>query len=215
MHLHLKVLSPGKWEGQTVPITGLPFLIGRDCRCQLRPSSLFISKRHCALLLRAGKLFVRDLGSVHGTFVNHLRVRDNAELHNGDRLEVGPLHFQIGAEFSPTASQPTPLPATKEAVQPSTNEEAAAAFLLSLPDADAETPPGAGLDAARIPAGNTIEKPPALTVGVGQALQAEAAQPMWTRHESAKPEIPDTAAAANAILENYRRHHSQHLLVHV
>jgi len=215
MRLNLRTLSPGKWEGQTVPITGLPFVIGRDPRCQLRPSSAFISKRHCALLMRTGKLHVRDLGSVNGTFVNHLRVQGDAELHNGDSLEVGPLQFQIVVEFSPSATQSRPPRPRQEVVQPPANEDAAAAFLLSMPNADAATPPGAGMDAVQIPTGSTIEKHPALAGGDGQAIQADAAQSTSSGHGRDKPNLVDTAAAADAILQNYRRSCSQRRLAHV
>jgi hypothetical protein len=49
MKLSLVVLTPGKMEGKSIPITLSQFLIGRDPQCHLRPASALVSKRHCAL----------------------------------------------------------------------------------------------------------------------------------------------------------------------
>ena len=54
MRLSLLVLTPGKWEGKSVPVTVSPFLIGRDPQCHLRPASQAISKLHCAVIVRDG-----------------------------------------------------------------------------------------------------------------------------------------------------------------
>src|SRR5438874_5580746 len=103
MKLSLVVLTPGKQEGKALPI-GLPqFLIGRDPQCQLRPASSAISKRHCALLVRGGRVFVRDFGSTNGTFVNDQLVQGEVEIRNGDRFKVGPLDFTVALEATPAA----------------------------------------------------------------------------------------------------------------
>jgi pSer/pThr/pTyr-binding forkhead associated (FHA) protein len=74
MDLHLVVVSGGPRERQSIRIHRLPFFIGREATCDLRPSSLYVSKRHCVLLQREGCLFVQDLGSANGTFVNDQEV---------------------------------------------------------------------------------------------------------------------------------------------
>ena len=40
-----------------------------------------------------GKLFVADLGSSNGTFVNGRRIQGEVELGHGDELEVGPVRM--------------------------------------------------------------------------------------------------------------------------
>src|SRR5436190_8983449 len=113
MKLSLVVLTPGKQEGKVLPIGLSQFLIGRDPQCHLRPASAAISKRHCAIIQRDGKVFVRDFDSTNGTFVNEAPVKGEVELHNGDQLKVGPLHFGVKIETSPSVNRPTPVPATK------------------------------------------------------------------------------------------------------
>src|SRR6266508_1359935 len=99
MKLGLVVLTTGKQEGKLLPIALPQFLIGRDPQCHLRPASAAISKRHCAVIQRDGKVFVRDFDSTNGTFVNDVQVKGESELHNEDSLKVGPLLFTVKIEI--------------------------------------------------------------------------------------------------------------------
>jgi pSer/pThr/pTyr-binding forkhead associated (FHA) protein len=132
MKLSLVVRATGKQEGQVIPITLSQFVVGRDPQCHLRPASPMISKRHCALLQREGKAYIRDFGSTNGTFVNDQPVKDEAELHSGDRLKIGPLVFEVRLVAEPTAAKgATPKPPTR----------AVAAKPAAAPSAAVKTPP--------------------------------------------------------------------------
>lgn len=100
------VVASGVHEGKPIPITTPQFVIGRDEQCQLRPASPAISKRHCALMVRGGQVFVRDFGSTNGTFVNGQLVEGEVELFDQDLLKVGPLEFRVGMEVSTVMSKP-------------------------------------------------------------------------------------------------------------
>src|SRR5438105_1137708 len=113
MKLNLLVLTPGKQEGKTIEVKLPQFLVGRDPQCHLRPASALISKRHCALLQRDGKVFVRDFDSTNGTFVNEQPVKGEVELHHEDKLKVGPLAFTVRLEAGAPAVGATPPPPTK------------------------------------------------------------------------------------------------------
>ena len=113
MKLGLLVLTSGTQEGKLLEIKLPQFLIGRDPQCNLRPASPMISKRHCAVIVRDGKAFIRDFGSTNGTYLNDQRVEGEAELKNDDQLTVGPIHFAVRLEAS---AAPTPAPATRPAV---------------------------------------------------------------------------------------------------
>jgi pSer/pThr/pTyr-binding forkhead associated (FHA) protein len=115
MKLSLIVLTPGANQGKVLEIKLSQFVIGRDPQCHLRPASPMISKRHCALLQRAGKAFVRDFDSTNGTFVNDVPVKGEVELHDGDQLKLGPLLFKVALETSTPVNRPTPPPPTKAA----------------------------------------------------------------------------------------------------
>jgi len=117
MKLSLVVLTPGPNQGKVLEIKLSQFLIGRDPQCHLRPASPMISKRHCALIQREGKVFLRDFDSTNGTFVNNAQIKGEVELHNGDQLKMGPLLFKVVIEASTPVNRPTPPPPTKSATQ--------------------------------------------------------------------------------------------------
>ncbi|MGH7223690.1 MAG: FHA domain-containing protein, partial [Gemmataceae bacterium] len=89
MKLSLVVLTPGSNQGKVLEIKLSQFVIGRDPQCQLRPASPMISKRHCALIQRDGKAFIRDFDSTNGSFANNVPVNGEVELHEGDQLKIG------------------------------------------------------------------------------------------------------------------------------
>jgi predicted component of type VI protein secretion system len=113
------VVAQGVHTGKVIPITTPEFVIGRDPQCQLRPASPAVSKQHCAVAIRDGKVFVRDCGSTNGTFVNGEQVAADREVKSGDRLRVGPLEFDVKIEAGVPAAKPAPAPAqAKPAAKP-------------------------------------------------------------------------------------------------
>ena len=53
-----------------------------------------LSKRHCELYERDGKVFIRDLSSSNGTKVNGIKIDDSA-LCDGDELSVGARDYLV------------------------------------------------------------------------------------------------------------------------
>jgi pSer/pThr/pTyr-binding forkhead associated (FHA) protein len=202
MKLSLVVKTPGKSEGQGIPINLAQFVIGRDPQCNLRPASALISKRHCALIIRGEKAFIRDFDSTNGTSLNDQPVKDEIELHNKDRLKVGPLLFEVVLETQTAVNRPTPPPPTKKPadapkpVEPA-DDDSIAAMLLSLQDeggAATTTPTG-----PEIPDGSTVMEiaavPPEEAAAKEKAEQAG----------KSKAIQGNTSTAAKAILEKYMR----------
>jgi predicted component of type VI protein secretion system len=113
MKLSLVVLAAGKQAGKVLEIKVPQFVIGRDPECQLRPASPMISKRHCALIQKDGKVYIKDYGSTNGSFVNDQPVQNTAaQLKNGDQLKIGPLLFEVRLETDEAAVKP-PQPTAK------------------------------------------------------------------------------------------------------
>src|SRR5450631_1699183 len=108
MKVSLVVMTAGKSKGQAVPVNLPHFIIGRDPQCNLRPASAVISKRHCAVLIKDGQVFVRDFDSTNGTFINDFPVKGEAALKHDDILKIGPLEFKVVLEVKAPGSQPTP-----------------------------------------------------------------------------------------------------------
>src|SRR5947207_7238149 len=93
------VVAAGSHEGRQIPLTGPQFLIGRDPQCQLRPASQAVSKQHCAVIVRDGKVYLQDFGSTNGTVVNDGVVKgEERQLKNNDSVKIGPLDFTVRIE---------------------------------------------------------------------------------------------------------------------
>ena len=105
------VVASGVHQGKVIPILGPQFLVGRDPECQLRPASQAVSKQHCAVLIRDGKVYVQDYGSTNGTVVNDAVVRgEEIPVANNDSVKIGPLDFTLRIEASVPTPDGTPLP---------------------------------------------------------------------------------------------------------
>ena len=99
MQVKLKVTA-GSHSGTEIPISGDKFLIGRSESCQLRPKSDSISRKHCIIVIRDGRVLIQDLKSRNGTYVNEKRLpSDRAKILNaGDVLKLGKLQFEVVIE---------------------------------------------------------------------------------------------------------------------
>ncbi len=170
------VVSQGVHQGKTIPIPIAQFLIGRDETCQLRPSSPAISKRHCAILTKLGKVFLRDFGSTNGTFVNDQQVSGEVEVKNDDKIKVGPLEFVLLLEKTGTTP---PMPKPDAAVsrntpppkdEPTKEQTVSGASSAAEPDADqiaamllaTDDGPAGPLSESSIPTGSTVFEVPAM-----------------------------------------------------
>ena len=75
-------------------------IIGRARDCQLRIASGEISRHHCEILLADDGVYVRDLDSANGTYVNDERIDplQNFPLQPQCRLKIGPARFVVHFE---------------------------------------------------------------------------------------------------------------------
>ena len=96
MQVKLKVVT-GAHEGKEIAVQQDKFLIGRSESCQLRPKSESVSRKHCVLVQKDGRLLALDLKSRNGTFINEKQLLPEKAkiLKNGDRLKVGQLEFEV------------------------------------------------------------------------------------------------------------------------
>ena len=133
MKVNLIVTAAGPNQGRAIPIGGAKFDIGRDADCNLRPASQAISHKHCAVLIRDGKVFVLDLSSTNGTLVNDVVVSGEVEVKNGDRLKLGPLDFKLDIAVVKPKTDSTPLPEALKALTPSSAEKLKAVVAAKVP----------------------------------------------------------------------------------
>lgn len=206
MKLNL-IVTEGAHKGKAIPVTKKEFVIGRDPKCHLRPSSGAVSKRHCALLYRDGKLFVRDLKSTNGTFINDKQIQGEHELNNEDKLSVGPLAFIVQMEGVPAAAAAAKSTTPAAAKSSKAMDDEAVADMLLLLDEQEEAGTGDMLD-DNIPSGSTMmEIMPPLPEEI-QRVEEErkkAAAAEVSKYDQAKQAQADTSKAAKDILQQYSR----------
>jgi EAL domain-containing protein (putative c-di-GMP-specific phosphodiesterase class I) len=80
---------------QRIPITTLPFQIGRKQGGSLCLPVVHVSKQHAEIFEQGGSLRLRDLGSTNGTYVNGKRVEREVRLADGDMLQFASEVFRL------------------------------------------------------------------------------------------------------------------------
>lgn len=84
------------------------FVIGSAEDCQMRCPSRSISPHHCELLTRSEGVFLRDLHSEAGTFLNGEQLSEEQRVQSGDHLRVGRLEFEVVIQRGAAATTPPP-----------------------------------------------------------------------------------------------------------
>lgn len=98
----------------SIAIDADSFVIGRRPGVNLQVSSARVSGRHAELLRVGDHLFIRDLGSTNGTFVNRRRVRQPTPIGDGDHIEIADLEFRL--EMRKSTVNFSPLKKTAECI---------------------------------------------------------------------------------------------------
>ncbi len=129
-----KLKSTASWmENQLFPIEGKTIL-GRDASCNISIPVEHLSRRHAELEVKGGKLFVKDLDSSNGTFLNGNRITESYA-KPGDKIKLDVITFEVigpaadpnktiirsAAEFSPSKKNTANRQTTKSAPKPAAN----------------------------------------------------------------------------------------------
>jgi len=94
-------------EVMRVPLTAEDMIIGRDKTCQIHLDDRALSRKHAKLERRGASLWVQDLGSANGTYVNGAEIQAPTRLDGGDVIGVG--HYSIIVEGLEEADEDTPV----------------------------------------------------------------------------------------------------------
>lgn len=87
-----------------IPIHSMPFRIGRRAELPLTLPCNCVSKDHAEIFERDGHIWVRDLNSTNGTYVNGNRVQHEARIEVGDLVQFATMVFRVGCEAKGTDS---------------------------------------------------------------------------------------------------------------
>ncbi len=91
----LEGLSETDGTLRRIPILAFPFRVGRLDGCGLTLSATEISGSHAEIFLRDGRVFVEDLGSTNGTFLNGTKVEEVTEISEGDTIHFARLEYRL------------------------------------------------------------------------------------------------------------------------
>ena len=87
--------GPGLREGSTIEVTA-PTVAGRDADSGIcLDGDEFASAQHARIKPRVEGVWVEDLGSTNGTFVNGARVTTERQLQAGDVLKIGQTELRL------------------------------------------------------------------------------------------------------------------------
>jgi pSer/pThr/pTyr-binding forkhead associated (FHA) protein len=93
--LFLRIVEPPAHEGQTFELDD-ELTIGRSLGCGVpTPDDIYASTLHARLYRQKDQLWVEDLGSTNGTYVNSERISQAHRLGKGDVLQAGSTVFEV------------------------------------------------------------------------------------------------------------------------
>jgi pSer/pThr/pTyr-binding forkhead associated (FHA) protein len=97
----------GAYFGKIIPVQG-KLLIGRGSDCDLILDEPEMSRHHAVIENFGDGIYLRDLGSANGTFVNGVQVRD-AVLHADDQIAFDRNRFLLEAPGLPARAEGAPV----------------------------------------------------------------------------------------------------------
>ncbi len=125
-------MTSGPVPGSSYYLEKSEYFIGRDLANDIPIPEVEISRRHARIFLQGNLVFIEDLGSTNGTFVNGTRISSPKELHQGDVItlaESTKFSFsQSGQAVSTPVLQTNPMSSyTQPSPQPQPSYQAVAA----------------------------------------------------------------------------------------
>ena len=142
----------GELTGQEIGIDR-DMVVGRHQSADIVLQAAEISRKHAAFLIKEQVLWVQDLSSSNGTFVNDLRIEQESLLKEGDIVQFASLKFSVlaptediaavtleSAEFvaEPVLAQPEVIPAAEQALEAVAVSETEAAQAEAVPKTAAQ-----------------------------------------------------------------------------
>jgi pSer/pThr/pTyr-binding forkhead associated (FHA) protein len=90
----LVVVAPPEQQGRLYPL-GEELTMGRAAGCQVTLDDTYVSQIHARVFVRGGQVYVEDLGSTNGTYLNRTKVAGPMLVGPGDRLQVGSTVLEL------------------------------------------------------------------------------------------------------------------------
>ena len=92
----LRLVAPAELKGRTFPL-GEEVTVGRAAGCQVTIDDTYASQLHARVFLRDGRVYVEDLGSTNGTYLNRRKVTGPMVVQRGDKLQIGNTVLELSS----------------------------------------------------------------------------------------------------------------------
>ena len=90
----LKVIEPASMAGQVFAL-GDELTVGRAAGCQITLDDTYASQLHARIFTRDDQLYVEDLGSTNGTYLNRRKVAAPMVVSRGDQIQIGSTVMEV------------------------------------------------------------------------------------------------------------------------
>ena len=91
----LLIVNRGGTEGERFLVNSDLTTMGRHPESDIFLDDITVSRHHAKLIRSAGRLYLEDLGSLNGTYVNRTLVDGRVPLHNEDEIQIGKYRFKF------------------------------------------------------------------------------------------------------------------------
>jgi hypothetical protein len=116
------VMHAGPTPGKTYLIDQPEIIIGRDLRSNIVINDVEVSRSHCRVSTYENGIYIEDLNSTNGTFINGNRITKSTSIKSGDILKIGEtvtmVMEKIAVEEEKTIASPQSPAYIPVAVQP-------------------------------------------------------------------------------------------------
>ena len=92
MHVDVEILERGAHRSQSL---NTPFELGRTREAEIFLRDPEVSRRHARIETQNGVLYLEDLKSSNGTFLNGRRLGEPLEIRAGDEIDVGTTRLVV------------------------------------------------------------------------------------------------------------------------
>jgi pSer/pThr/pTyr-binding forkhead associated (FHA) protein len=136
MDVRFVIVSPARQQ-RAISVR-LPILVGRGEEAKVRIQQDTVSRRHCEFFAAEDEVFVRDLGSTNGTWLDDEPIPTNAAtaVPAGAVVRVGTVAFRV--EYASTAAAARPEPQAGNDTVPLPEDAPAEAGDDALEEAEVE-----------------------------------------------------------------------------
>lgn len=90
----LAIIEPDDLVGVAYDL-GPELTVGRAPGCSIVLDQQYVSQVHCRLFMREDTLFVEDLGSTNGTWINGTRAQGQLPARIGDKIQTGNVVMEV------------------------------------------------------------------------------------------------------------------------